>query len=124
MFVPGQIRAADGEVELSAGRKTAEIVVTNTGDRPVQVGSHAHFFEVNRALLFEREKAFGMRLHIASGTAVRFEPGEEKPVTLVAIGGKKLAYGMSGLTSGEAVASGALPSEVKARLEAWEGQAK
>ncbi|MCI3923889.1 urease subunit beta [Paenibacillus sp. TRM 82003] len=124
MFVPGQIRAADGDIELSAGRATAEIVVTNTGDRPVQVGSHAHFFEVNRSLSFEREKAFGMRLHIASGTAVRFEPGEEKPVTLVAIGGGKQAYGMSGLASGEAIAGGPLPAEVKARLEAWEGRTK
>jgi urease subunit beta len=123
MFIPGEVRAAAGEIELNKGRKTTEIKVVNTGDRPVQVGSHAHFFEVNRALRFDRETAFGMRLHIASGTAVRFEPGEEKPVALVAIGGERMAYGMSGLASGAAV-NGAMPEEVRARLTAWEGKQK
>jgi len=121
MLVPGEIRAASGEIELAAGRTQTQITVVNTGDRPVQVGSHAHFFEVNRALLFDRLQAYGMRLHIPSGTAVRFEPGEEKPVTLVAIGGARLAFGMSGIANGPAMAGGPLPDDVKARLEAWEG---
>ncbi len=121
MLVPGEIRAAAGDIELAAGRRQAVVKVVNTGDRPVQVGSHAHFFEVNRELLFDRLQAYGMRLHIPSGTAVRFEPGEEMPVTLVAIGGARLAFGMSGLTAGPAIAGAPLPAEVKARLEAWEG---
>ena len=123
MMVPGDIRAAAGDIELVPGRTTAAIQVVNTGDRPVQVGSHAHFFEVNRALLFDRLQAYGMRLYIPSGTAVRFEPGEEKPVTLVAIGGSRLAFGMSGLASGPAIAGAPPPADVQARLEAWEGRA-
>jgi urease subunit gamma/beta len=90
----------DGEIELNAGRATVDVIVANTGDRPVQVGSHAHFFEVNRALRFDRALAFGMRLDIPSGTAVRFEPGDEKPVTLVALGGESRPTGMSGLAVG------------------------
>lgn len=97
---PGEIVAADGEIELSAGRETVELVVSNTGDRPVQVGSHFHFFEVNGALEFERERAFGMHLDIPSGTAVRFEPGEEKQVGLVAFGGERVVQGLNLLTSG------------------------
>jgi len=124
MMIPGEIRAAAGEIELSAGRPTTEVKVVNTGDRPVQVGSHAHFFEVNRALLFDRLQAYGMRLHIPSGTAVRFEPGEEKRVTLVALGGAKLAYGMSGIASGPAIAGEPVPDDVLARLRAWEGNGK
>ncbi len=83
-----------------AGRPTIELTVTNHGDRPIQVGSHCHFFETNRALRFSRERAFGFRLQIPSGTAVRFEPGEEKRVSLVAFGGNRVAYGINGLTSG------------------------
>jgi len=124
MMIPGEIRAAAGEIEISAGRPTTEVKVVNTGDRPVQVGSHAHFFEVNRALLFDRLQAYGMRLHIPSGTAVRFEPGEEKRVTLVALGGAKLAYGMSGIASGPAIAGEPVPEDVSARLKAWEGNGK
>lgn len=90
----------EGEIELNAGRRTAEIVVANTGDRPVQVGSHAHFFEVNRALRFDRRAAFGMRLDVPAGTAVRFEPGDRKPVTLVALAGAMTPGGMSGLVDG------------------------
>jgi urease beta subunit len=90
----------DGDIELNAGRRTATLTVANTGDRPVQVGSHAHFFEVNRALVFDRAAAFGMRLDIPSGTAVRFEPGDERPVTLVALGGAGIATGMNGLVQG------------------------
>ncbi len=90
----------NGEIELNAGRPILDIVVANTGDRPIQVGSHAHFFEVNRALRFDRVQALGMRLDIPSGTAVRFEPGDQKPVTLVALAGPKRPTGMSGLVDG------------------------
>jgi len=98
--VPGQIQFAAGDIKLNAGRQTKELVVVNTGDRPIQVGSHCHFFESNRALKFDRERAFGFRLSIPAGTAVRFEPGEEKRVTVVALAGKRVAYGINGLTSG------------------------
>jgi urease subunit gamma/beta len=97
---PGEIVAAEGEIELSAGRETDTLVVTNTGDRPVQVGSHFHFFEVNAALSFDRERAFGMHLDIPAGTAVRFEPGEEREVDLVAMGGEREVQGLNLLTSG------------------------
>ncbi|WP_139997047.1 urease subunit beta [Paenibacillus paridis] len=119
-MIPGEYRTVEGEIELNAGRQTQQLIVVNTGDRPVQVGSHFHFFEVNRALKFDREAAYGMRLHIAAGTAVRFEPGEEKPVTLVELGGAKLSYGLNNLSQGKAIA-GAMPEEVRARLKAWEG---
>ncbi|MBH0200125.1 MAG: urease subunit beta [Nitrospira sp.] len=98
--IPGQIHFAAGDIELNAGRPTKELLVANTGDRPIQVGSHCHFFESNRALKFDREQAFGFRLSIPAGTAVRFEPGEEKRVTVVALAGKRVAYGINGLTSG------------------------
>ena len=90
----------DGEIALNGGRRTLDIVVANTGDRPIQVGSHAHFFEVNRALRFDRAQALGMRLDIPAGTAVRFEPGDEKPVTLVDLGGASRPTGMNGLVDG------------------------
>jgi urease subunit beta len=83
----------DGEIELNAGRKTVTLTVSNTGDRPIQVGSHYHFFETNPALQFDRKKARGMRLNIAAGTAVRFEPGQTRDVTLVALAGKRTIYG-------------------------------
>lgn len=92
---------ADGDIELNAGRETLTLVVANAGDRPIQVGSHAHFFEVNRALLFERGQTVGMRLDIPAGTAVRFEPGQTQTVTLIALGGAGRAYGMNALTEGE-----------------------
>ncbi|OXM87156.1 urease subunit beta [Paenibacillus rigui] len=117
-MIPGEYRVKDGEITLNAGKKTVDLLVINAGDRPVQVGSHYHFFEVNRGLLFEREQAFGMRLNIPAGTAVRFEPGEEKPVQLVELGGAKLSYGLNSLSQGEAV-PGALPAEVKKRLDEW-----
>ncbi len=90
-----------GDIEINAGRPTATLAVANTGDRPVQVGSHAHFFEVNRALRFDRAAAFGMRLDIPAGTAVRFEPGQQQTVTLVRFGGARRAHGMSGLVEGD-----------------------
>jgi urease subunit beta len=98
--VPGEVIAAEGKVTINAGRETATVTVGNTGDRPVQVGSHAHFFEVNAALAFDRTSAFGMRLNIPAGTAVRFEPGEEATVELVAVGGERRVTGQNGLTNG------------------------
>ena len=97
---PGEYLLEAGEIIANAGRETARILVRNTGDRPVQVGSHFHFFEVNRALEFDRMAAYGMRLNVASGTAVRFEPGEEKEVRLVAFGGSRAVFGHNGLVSG------------------------
>jgi urease subunit gamma/beta len=100
-MIPGEILPADGNLILNAGRPTVTIQVLNTGDRPVQVGSHYHFFEVNRALRFDRAVTLGFRLDIPAGTAVRFEPGEEKEVTLVSFGGQKRILGLNGLTEGE-----------------------
>ncbi len=97
---PGEYLLNEGEIEANSGRKTATVLVKNTGDRPIQVGSHYHFFEVNRGLHFERDAAYGMRLNIAAGTAVRFEPGEEKEVALVAFGGDRIIYGHNGLVNG------------------------
>jgi urease subunit gamma/beta len=91
--VPGEVKAKKGDIELNAGRETIKLKVANSGDRPVQVGSHYHFFETNSALKFEREKARGMRLAIPAGTAVRFEPGQTREVTLVALAGKREVYG-------------------------------
>ncbi len=99
-LVPGEVVSGDGTVTLNEGRDTTDVLVGNTGDRPVQVGSHFHFFESNAALAFDRAAAFGMRLNIPAGTAVRFEPGEERTVELVAIGGKRRAHGMNGLVNG------------------------
>jgi urease beta subunit len=99
-MIPGEVRAAAGEIELNAGRPTVTLKVTNTGDRPVQVGSHYHFFEVNEALAFERAKARGFRLDIAAGTAVRFEPGQSRTVRLVALAGDRRVYGFQGKVMG------------------------
>ena len=98
--IPGEIILGEGDIKAFDGRATIELNVANHGDRPIQVGSHCHFFEANRALRFDREQAFGFRLQIPSGTAVRFEPGEEKRVSLVAFGGNRIAYGLNGLTNG------------------------
>ena len=99
-MIPGEYLLEKGEVIANAGRPTAELAVTNTGDRPIQVGSHFHFFEVNKALRFRRALAFGMRLNIPAGTAVRFEPGDTKLVTLVALGGARTIRGLNSLTDG------------------------
>src|SRR4051794_41258161 len=99
-MIPGEYYFDGPDVELNAGRSTCTVEVTNTGDRPVQIGSHFHFFEVNRALVFDREKAYGMRLDLPAGTAVRIEPGDVKTVRLVALGGAREVYGGSGLVSG------------------------
>lgn len=98
--IPGEILLGTDDVVAFAGRPTLTLTVTNHGDRPIQVGSHCHFFEVNRALRFSRNQAFGFRLKIPAGTAVRFEPGEEKRVSLVAFGGNRIAHGINGLTNG------------------------
>ena len=92
-MIPGEMFIKDGEIELNPGRKTVLLTVTNSGDRPIQVGSHYHFFETNPALKFDRKKARGMRLDIAAGTAVRFEPGQTREVTLVALAGNRTVYG-------------------------------
>lgn len=97
---PGEYLLADGTIELNAHRRVGRVVVRNAGDRPIQVGSHYHFFEVNRALDFERQAAYGMRLDIPAGTAIRFEPGEEKEVPLVAFSGARRVYGHNGLVNG------------------------
>ena len=98
--VPGEVILGQGDIVALNGRGTVELIVANTGDRPIQVGSHCHFFEANRALRFDRERAYGFRLQVPAGTAVRFEPGEDKRVTLVSIGGNRVAYGINGLTHG------------------------
>ena len=100
-MIPGEMFIQDGEIELNAGRKTATMTVMNSGDRPIQVGSHYHFFETNPALKFERKKARGMRLDIVAGTAVRFEPGQTRDVTLVALAGKRAVYGFRGDVMGK-----------------------
>lgn len=96
-MIPGEIFVKNGTIICNEGRETVKIKVTNTGDRPIQVGSHFHFFEVNKAMSFKREKAFGKRLNIIASTAIRFEPGEEKEVELVEIGGNKIARGFNNL---------------------------
>ncbi|MDB5053644.1 MAG: ureAB [Bacilli bacterium] len=118
---PGEYRVKPGEIQMNINRQTVRVLVGNTGDRPIQVGSHFHFFEVNRALLFPREQAFGMRLDIPAGTAVRFEPGEEKPVQLVELGGAKISHGLNGLTKGEAV-NGQMSDVVLHALREWEAK--
>src|SRR4051795_12364063 len=99
-MIPGEYLYADGTIELNAGRRTCTLGVNNTGDRPVQVGSHFHFFEANRALVFDREASYGMRLDLPAGTAARFEPGDKKTVQLVALGGAREVHGGSGLVAG------------------------
>lgn len=98
-MIPGEFFIKSGEIELNAGRATRKIEVINSGDRPIQVGSHIHFFEINRALLFNREEAFGCRLNIPAGTAVRFEAGEQKIVELVELGGERRVIGVNNLTN-------------------------
>jgi len=97
---PGEYLLSGDPIEINGGRPTVTIEVSNRGDRPVQVGSHFHFFEVNRQLVFDRERAYGMRLNILAGTAVRFEPGDTRVVELVALGGQRIVYGLNGLVDG------------------------
>ncbi len=100
-MTPGEFLVDDGDLPLNTGRATAKVVVENTGDRPIQVGSHYHFAETNAALRFDRAAAHGMRLNIASGTAVRFEPGQQRSVELVAYGGDRIVHGFRGLVGGK-----------------------
>ena len=100
-MIPGEILCADGDIEINAGRRTVTVKVANTGDRPVQVGSHYHFFETNRALRFERATTRGFRLNIAAGTAVRFEPGQEREVELVEYAGDRMVYGFDAQIMGK-----------------------
>ena len=113
-MIPGEYLLASGDIEANVGRRTLELTVENTGDRPIQVGSHFHFFEVNRALRFDRAQAFGMRLNVAAGTAVRFEPGDEKRVTLVELAGARRVFGLNALTEGGG------RDQALAKLAAWE----
>ncbi|AHB87472.1 urease beta subunit UreB [Thermosynechococcus sp. NK55a] len=99
-MIPGELIPAEGTIELNAGRPTVTLTVANRGDRPIQVGSHYHFYEVNPALQFDREQARGMRLDIPAGTAIRFEPGDERVVQLVAFGGTRQIYGFRGEVNG------------------------
>lgn len=99
-MIPGEMLVEPGDIELNVGRRTASVTVANSGDRPIQVGSHFHFFETNPALRFEREIGYGMRLNIAAGTAVRFEPGQERTVELVALAGDREVYGFNAKVMG------------------------
>jgi len=99
-MIPGEILPADGELELNAGRRTLTLAVANTGDRPIQVGSHYHFYETNEALAFDRERARGYRLNIPAGTAVRFEPGQSRTVELVELAGERKVFGFQGKVMG------------------------
>ena len=114
-MIPGEYILENKPIACNAGKQTALITVVNTGDRPVQVGSHFHFFEVNKQLQFDRSTAFGMRLNIAAGTAVRFEPGEEKEVALVAYGGARNVFGFNSLVNG--AASGVPTPDVLKKLD-------
>ena len=100
-MIPGEVKVAPGEISLNEKRRTVTVQVTNAGDRPIQVGSHYHFFETNEALRFDRKKAYGFRLNIAAGTAVRFEPGQMRTVELVALAGARKVYGFSGKIQGK-----------------------
>ena len=99
-MIPGEIITEAGEIELNSGRETRRLTVANTGDRPIQVGSHYHFYETNRALQFDREKARGFRLNIPAGTATRFEPGQQREIELVALAGDRIVYGFQGRIMG------------------------
>src|ERR1700733_10813665 len=121
-MIPGEYFLAPDPVVANDGRQTVELEVANVGDRPIQVGSHFHFFEVNRSLRFERARTFGMRLNIPAGTAVRFEPGDHKKVTLVELGGDRKVYGLTALTSGPASQSAEHSSAKKAACEAAKSQ--
>ncbi|MEB3103371.1 urease subunit beta [Ferviditalea candida] len=121
-MIPGEFRIQPGDLEINQDRKTISLIVVNKGDRPIQVGSHFHFYEVNKAMHFDRSAAFGMRLNIPAGTAVRFEPGEEKPVELVSFRGFKRVFGLNGLTSGP-MEPAPDSLELNERILRWKGEA-
>ena len=116
-MIPGELIVKPGEIELNAGRPTLKVKVANTGDRPIQIGSHYHFYEVNEALQFKREQTKGMRLNIPAGTAVRFEPGDEREVELVTLAGSREIYGFNGLVEGQLETVPSEPSEKKSKKE-------
>ena len=116
-MIPGELIVKPGEIELNAGRPTLKVKVANTGDRPIQIGSHYHFYEVNKALQFKREETKGMRLNIPAGTAVRFEPGDEREVELVTLAGSREIYGFNGLVEGQLETVRSEPSEKKSKKE-------
>jgi len=121
-MIPGEYFLAAGSLIANAGRRTQQLEVANTGDRPIQVGSHFHFFEVNRALRFERSLAFGMRLNVPAGTAVRFEPGDTKKVVLVELGGGAAVFGLNGLTNGSTTEQSAKEkASARAKTEGFAG---
>ena len=113
-MIPGEYILGDGDIEANVGRRTVLLTVANTGDRPIQVGSHFHFFEVNRALEFDRAAAFGQHLDIPASTALRFEPGDERQVKVVPFGGKRAVYGFNNLVDGATAGKSAGPAKAKA----------
>ena len=123
-MIPGEYLLAEEAIVANGGRRTVELTVANTGDRPIQVGSHFHFFEANKALRFDRAKAFGMRLNIPAGTAVRFEPGDEKRVTLVELAGAREVYGLNALTDGPAGDAGRPAATARAARAGFQGAAE
>ena len=122
-MIPGEYLLGEGEIEANQGRPSLQVSVANTGDRPIQVGSHFHFFEANKALKFDRARAFGMRLDIPAGTAVRFEPGDEKIVSLVRLGGAQAVYGLNALTDGTTAENRKADSLARAARERFQGSA-
>lgn len=120
-MIPGEYVLGEGDIEANAGRRTLQLTVANTGDRPIQVGSHFHFFEANRALRFDRAKAFGMRLNVPAGTAVRFEPGDERIVRLVELAGAREVYGLNALTEGSTAEPRQAESVARAADRGFEG---
>jgi urease beta subunit len=120
-MIPGEYLLGDGDIEANVGRPTARISVANTGDRPIQVGSHFHFFEANKALSFDRALAWGMRLDIPAGTAVRFEPGDDKVVALVALAGARMVYGLNALADGAADDAGKAAGIQRAARAGYQG---
>ena len=115
-MIPGEYFLGDGEIELNQGRDSVRLRVDNAGDRPIQIGSHTHFFEVNRLLRFDRERAYGRRLDIPAGTALRFEPGEGREVNLIPLAGRRYAHGMSGLRRDAAGSPEKAREDLTARL--------
>lgn len=120
-MIPGEYILGEGDIAANEGRRTVELLVANTGDRPIQVGSHFHFFEANKALRFDRPVAFGMRLNIPAGTAVRFEPGDTKRVTLVELAGHREVYGLNALTDGPATETAKASALKRAVREGFSG---
>jgi urease beta subunit len=120
-MIPGEYLLGEGDIQANVGRRTARLTVANTGDRPIQVGSHFHFFEANKALRFDRAQAFGMRLNIPAGTAVRFEPGDEKVVTLVELAGSREVHGLNALTDGSVAPERKAEAIARATAARFEG---